>query len=697
MRSVLAAVRSHPWRTLSASVLVVVAAGAFMNRDLIRLAVTPEEEIDYSLPLVAPLTPEDGEVVYRIDATRSELIVEVEEQLAGAANTVELTTQGLAGDVAVSERGNPTVRLGEIVADVHQLRSDNSLRDRAIRHEFLESHRHRQVRLVDAEVSLPDDATVEQVDGATIEGDLRVKGEASPTTWNVDARVTGDTLTATATASVTMSQFDVGPISKVGLVRTADEVELTLRLVAVDSRSFEPPIGLNVEEVVARANGEGPSFADEVLPILESNCASCHQEGAIGAHSWQLDSAGDAAEIADGLAVVTGAGYMPPWPASDVGIPVEDVRRLSDDEVATIAAWASSGGALDVEASTPVVAPEDAGDPLPRPDRVVNLERPYQGGPELRDDYRCFILDPGVTEPSFLTGYTFDPDRVEIVHHAIVNRVRAEGVADLREREAADEGEGWGCFAGMGASSGDRIAGWVPGQRPVVFEDGLGFDLQPGDVLVAQIHYHYAPGYPAPADRSGMTLQLEAASDGMTALNSRTLIGPVELPCPPGTSGPLCDRDASLAEMGERFGPGGAVIPNALHRGCGTTPEEVAATFDGNIGSTVCDFPVRAPGRLIGMLGHMHEIGSSYRLTLNPETDDERVLLDIPVWNFDWQLSYKPVETLEIEPGDTLRVECAWDRRLRHESEWRYIVFAEGTEDEMCFSTLTIVPRTDDG
>lgn len=696
MRALLNAVRSHPWRTLSASALVVVAVAAFANRDLIRLAVTPEEEIDYTLPLAAPLTAEGDEIVFRIDATRSELVVQVEEQLAGVANSVELTTQGLAGDIAVGGGDTPTVRLGDIVADVHQLRSDNTLRDRAIRHEFLESHRHRQVRLVDAEVTLPDDATSDRVEGATIEGDLRVKGEPSPTTWSVDARIVDDTLTATATTTVTMSEFDVGPISKVGLVRTADEVELTLRLVAVDSRSFQAPIGLSVEAVAARADGEGPSFASVVQPILEANCASCHQEGSIGAHAWQLATAADAAEIADGLAVVTHAGYMPPWPASEVGIPVESVRRLSDEDIAAISDWARSGGQLDVEPETPVTAPDDAGDRLPRPDKIVRLAQPYQGGPELRDDYRCFILDPEVTEPTFLTGYTFDPDRVEIVHHAIVTRVRAAGVDQLRQQEAADEGEGWGCFAGMGANAGDRVAGWVPGQRPVIFEDGLGFDLQPGDVLVAQIHYHYAPGLPAPADRSGMTLQLSDGTDGMTALQSRTLIGPVELPCPPGEEGPLCDRAASLVDVSERFGPGGGVIPNVLHRSCGTTPEELAANFDGSIGTTVCDFPVRTPGRLIGMLGHMHEIGSSYRLTLNPETDAERVLLDIPVWNFAWQLSYKPVERLELNPGDTLRVECSWDRRLRHETEWRYIVFAEGTEDEMCFSTLTLVPRSED-
>ena len=89
----------------------------------------------------------------------------------------------------------------------------------------------------------------------------------------------------------------------------------------------------------------------------------------------------------------------------------------------------------------------------------------------------------------------------------------------------------------------------------------------------------------------------------------------------------------------------------------------------------------------------MHQIGSSYRMTLNPDTPDAKVLLDIPVWNFNWQLNYQPVDPVPVTRGDTVRVSCSWDRRLRHDPVLRYIVFAEGTEDEMCFSTYTVLPN----
>ncbi len=88
----------------------------------------------------------------------------------------------------------------------------------------------------------------------------------------------------------------------------------------------------------------------------------------------------------------------------------------------------------------------------------------------------------------------------------------------------------------------------------------------------------------------------------------------------------------------------------------------------------------------------MHELGAAYRMTLNPDTPEELVLIDIPKWSFDWQLSYEPVDDIRIEAGDTMRVECAWDRALMKQPEPRYITWSDGTVDEMCFSPLSVIP-----
>ena len=54
--------------------------------------------------------------------------------------------------------------------------------------------------------------------------------------------------------------------------------------------------------------------------------------------------------------------------------------------------------------------------------------------------------------------------------------------------------------------------------------------------------------------------------------------------------------------------------------------------------------------------------------------------------DFHWQGQYLFVEPLQIARGDVLRMSCVWDNSLSDDP--RYVVWGEGTSDEMCFGTL---------
>jgi hypothetical protein len=102
-------------------------------------------------------------------------------------------------------------------------------------------------------------------------------------------------------------------------------------------------------------------------------------------------------------------------------------------------------------------------------------------------------------------------------------------------------------------------------------------------------------------------------------------------------------------------------------------------------------------GDIIAVLGHMHTLGKSFRLTLDPGGPNEKILLDIPVWNFDWQMNYPLVTPIHVQAGDKVLMQCSWDRSLDPNRPPKYIVFAEGTEDEMCFGTYAMVPDNQEG
>ena len=53
---------------------------------------------------------------------------------------------------------------------------------------------------------------------------------------------------------------------------------------------------------------------------------------------------------------------------------------------------------------------------------------------------------------------------------------------------------------------------------------------------------------------------------------------------------------------------------------------------------------------------------------------------------FHWQDRYQFVEPVTINFADVLRMSCVWDNSLSDDP--RYVVWGEGTSDEMCFGTV---------
>jgi hypothetical protein len=172
----------------------------------------------------------------------------------------------------------------------------------------------------------------------------------------------------------------------------------------------------------------------------------------------------------------------------------------------------------------------------------------------------------------------------------------------------------------------------------------------------------------------------------LAELETMLLPAPVELPCRPGhDEGALCTREAALADNTERFGFA-AQTANALHILCGTDPPGPVQH---------CDRLVQQPTTIRAVAGHMHLLGRKIRIEVNPGTPQAQTVLDIPVWDFDDQGS-RPVDPVALEPGDTVRVTCRHDQSLRdllpafEGQPERYVVWGEGTTDEMCLGMLMV-------
>ena len=94
--------------------------------------------------------------------------------------------------------------------------------------------------------------------------------------------------------------------------------------------------------------------------------------------------------------------------------------------------------------------------------------------------------------------------------------------------------------------------------------------------------------------------------------------------------------------------------------------------------------------------GHMHLLGRSIRVTLDPGTPRQRILLDVPRYDFDNQGAVPLAQPVHVRRGQTVRVTCTHDAKLRSmlpelaKQPPRYVVWGDGTADEMCLGILTV-------
>lgn len=308
------------------------------------------------------------------------------------------------------------------------------------------------------------------------------------------------------------------------------------------------------------------------------------------------------------------------------------------------------------------------------------------------DDYRCFLLDPKITSDTVVTGMDVLPGNPDVVHHVILFRVPREAVARAERTDRQQPGQGWTCFgdsgiegAGTSLDSAPWLGAWAPGGGEQVLPTDLGMPLAAGSQIIMQVHYNLLAG--DSPDVSVAKMRVARDDGSRKILHTALLPAPVELPCRPDRTGPLCSRDAAVADVTERFGRLSGQASNALNLLCGPS---------GPGPTQKCTRPVTEVSTIHASAGHMHLLGRSISITVNDGQPEEQVVLDIPVWDFDDQGSRPLSPPVKVEPGDTLTVRCTHDQSLRdllpalkgHPE--RYVVWGEGTTDEMCLGAVMV-------
>jgi hypothetical protein len=310
------------------------------------------------------------------------------------------------------------------------------------------------------------------------------------------------------------------------------------------------------------------------------------------------------------------------------------------------------------------------------------------------DDYHCTLLNPHVTKNSYIVSSRFVAGSAED-HHAILSLVPPSLAATAERENAAAGGNGWTCFGApelpdattLQFDGTEWLSVWAPGHGADVLPRGTGIELPAGSLIIMQVHYNLLVG-DKPV-RNSFVVNTIPESAPVLPLHLQLELAPPDIPCPAGVTGPLCNRAASLANLSSRFGPQAVETVYGLEMQCGRNPEDPPAGD-----TTSCVSQIDQNGYIVRAQAHMHLLGRSFSLVLNPGTPQAHTVLDVPNYNFHYQKAYNLTTPIPVKAGESLQVNCSYDPTLAQElpilrdEPPHFVTWGDGSTDEMCLGLV---------
>ena len=293
---------------------------------------------------------------------------------------------------------------------------------------------------------------------------------------------------------------------------------------------------------------------------------------------------------------------MPPWLAAPENTHFKNTRRLSQNEIDTIVAWVDAGAPKGNDEDLPAPPKFEQGWAIGKPDAVISLDQEVAVPAEGVIPYKYFTVQTNFEEDKWVQAAEIRASNPKVVHHVIVY-VQEPGA----KTEQPAEGR---------ASRGVKLSGFAPGEQPKVFPPGTARLIKKGSKLTFQMHY--TPNGEATTDRSYIGLVFSKSpvrKIAMTgaATNARFVI-------PPGDG-------------------------NYEVRSSWTAPDDV---------------------RIIDLMPHMHVRGKDFTYTAVYPDGRTEVVLQVPRYDFNWQLLYQFKDPLFLPKGARLDCVAHFDNSARN-------------------------------
>ena len=379
------------------------------------------------------------------------------------------------------------------------------------------------------------------------------------------------------------------------------------------------------------------SYAEQVAPILNKHCTSCHHDGAVAPFS--LVGFENAKRNAASVVSAVNDKRMPPWKAVHGYGDFQDENRLTDEEITTLANWSQAGAPHGDPKKEPKAQVFNPDWELGKPDIVLTPSKPYTLGPEGQDVYRNFVFDLKNTEPVYVTAMDVKPGNKKIVHH-VIGFLDSRGASTRLAAQNKDGQEGYTTTGGgIGTVPSGSIGGWAPGVAVKKAAPGTSFVIRPGTKIVMQVHYHKNGKDESDQTRLGLYTTKEKPKEENDIF--------------------WCANPAFRIPVGA-----------AKH------PVTWKQTIPGD-------------ATIYTVMPHMHLLGKSMKAKVIKDDGTEIPLVFVENWDFNWQLVYSLKQPLKVKQGWKIAVEAIYDNSDSNPYKTNHpVTWGEQTTDEMALLVI---------